>query len=104
MPSGSLMASVRMTYPFGILHDLLWSAFGDGLFGAAVDGLAGSRLEFRWDVGLYRLGVAVVGQGEHVLAEGDTHAMTTTQLIVDPNFHVGANSRCSSLRPRRIYV
>src|SRR5271166_1053292 len=79
-----------------------WSAFGDGLFGAAIDGLAGGGLEFRWHIGIYRLSVAIVSQVEHIRAERDTHAMTATALVVDPDFHAGVNSKCSSVRPRRM--
>src|ERR1700730_175579 len=100
MPSGSLMASVRITCPFGI--ELLCSAFGDGLFGAAIDGLAGDRLEFRWDIGIYRLSVAIFGQVEDFRTERDAHAVTPTALVVNPDFHSGVNSKCSSVRPRRM--
>ena len=61
-----------------------------------------SRLQFRWDIGVYGYRVTVVGQAEHVGAERDAHAVTATTRIVNPDFHAGVNSRCNSVRPRRM--
>ena len=80
----------------------VWSSFSDGLLGAAVNGLPSSWLEFRWDIGRYRLRVAIVGQIENIRAERDAHPMTATTLVVYPDFHAGVNSKCSSVRPRRM--
>src|SRR6516225_3495377 len=107
MPSKSLMASVRMTYPFGPLAtriSLVVVAFGlaNSLLGAEFDGLPGGRLEFRWDVGCYRHRVAVFGQAEDFRTQRDAHAVTATTLVVDRDFHAGVNSTCSSVRPRRM--
>src|SRR6185437_4491213 len=98
MPSGSLMVSVRITYPFGM------SALLDRLFRAARDGLAGGILQFRWHVGDYRFRVTVVGQSEDFRAQRQAHAVPTADSVVYPDLHAGVNSRWSSVRPRRIYV
>src|SRR5208337_1138962 len=100
MPSGSLMASVRMTYPFATTSPR--SDLADGLLGTALDGLLGSGLQSRWDIGCYRHRVTVVGQAEHVRTQRRAHAVTATALVVDRNSHAGVNSRCSSVRPRRM--
>src|SRR6202035_4519288 len=74
----------------------------DRLLGAAFDRLPGGRLAFRWDLGWYRLGVTVVGQAEHFGTQRRAHPVTATALVIDGNPHAGVNSRCSSVRPRRI--
>src|ERR1700761_7665336 len=103
MPSGSLMASVRMTYPLGMVaNSLLFLA--DGLFGTALDGLLRGRLQLRRHLRIDRHRVSIVGQAEHVRAEREAHTVAATTLVIYPDFHAGVNSRCSSVRPRKIYV
>src|ERR1700722_17210705 len=111
MPSGFLMASVRMTYPLGIESpyvrpnlSVLVFDLADGLLGAELDGLVGRRLQFRWDIRLYRHRIAVIGEAEHVRANRETHSVTATALVVYPDLHASVNSKCNSVRPRRMYV
>ncbi len=74
----------------------------DGLFGAALDGLLGGRLQVPRHLGLDRYGVTIVGEAEHVRAQREAHPVTTTALVVYPDLHAAVNSRCSSVSPRRM--
>src|SRR5271168_2212010 len=109
MPSGSLMASVRMTYPLDIVRETpnrvgLLLLLADGLFRAALDGLLSGRFQVRRHLRTDRHRVSIVGQAEHVRAEREAHTVAATTLVIYPDFHAGVNSRCSSVRPRRMYV
>src|SRR5690606_23954117 len=107
MPAGSFTSSVMTMYALAIHTPLESVDFPDRTFRAVLDRLARRGFQLRRHLFEFCDRPTVVGQFEHLGAQGEAHAVPGAAILVDRDLHrappeTPSNSRCNSVRPRRM--